>query len=1183
MMINGFYSIFVMHNSTYFKMRKFLSLFAFLPLSGFAQLIGGSTYPINGVSNAPTSFSTIQDAATYLNTNGVTGTGNIILELQTGYNPAAEPTGGGIVVDSIPGTAANRRVIFRPATGFSATLSFDAPGAATLTLNRANYVTFDGRPGGIGSTKALSFTNISVAPVIFTGALLIRNSSKFNQFLYCNFSSNAVVATSATIGTAVVMFSDAGTFAAGNNGNKLYRCDINGNATVHQLLVSRGSTASPDVENRNDTIRGCNFYDNFSNTTQNIAINLWAGSDRWLIDSNNIYQTAARSYTLQAQHTGIATVLSFSGEAHIIAYNNIGGNAPGATGTMTIQGTSTNAVGYVAINFQHGENSFIFGNTIRNITLSYTAAAGSFSNSAIFVNMQYSSGLTNIGFNNISNLSFSNTNGFIRLRTVYLRSVVTATTGFFSTVQPGLFAYNNIISNITATASGGSSNNADLNGFTNESASVANLLGGTSIGEFYIYDNKITQLTAASTNTGTTVRAINSLTTQGSSSTAGLGNYNEIIKDTIAGLSTNSTAVGVAPGAATGIFINSGLVDTSLIEQCDISNIANTTTSDISNAVSGITVTNGSWNINRNRIYDLRNGSTGAAQRANIFGINIRSVNATSNVHNNQISIGNGQNNNNQVYGIINNFSAANQLNLLYNTVLISGTPTSGAANSASIYRGSDTTAPVISILTPVLIQNNLCINKRSGGTGNHTAVFNQSGAATGFANDFNTLVTANTSTAGQWGAAAGNFTSWKSSSAGDIYSYYAQNSASSSLSTNLAQVNLTNLFYNPTFETNGNLGIDSTKAECWLLAGKGKAVANISQQFNRGTNLAYPTCIGASEFNPQVAAPCSFESAAPSPAGTTTYSFAGRNIMSIAWGSTGTLPPSVCVKYYSGKAVTPASPSNNYSASYWEITAPSGSGYSWSPTINFSASERGTVPFSDPAIKQSFFNGASWQYLGPSATAVTATNPATSTIANINNQLGSNTALILTDVSNPIPVDLLYFTANRNGIVNNLAWATAQEINSSKFVIERSSNGGTYTAIGDVTAAGNSSTTRAYSFVDNAPARGINLYRLRIVDKDNQFRLSWTRTVRNEGLANVSVYPNPVQDKLTLNVQSDKALAGQVIVTDVNGKAVLNRAINVTQGENIIPVNAAILQKGTYFIKILLEGDMIVRKFNKL
>jgi hypothetical protein len=1162
-------------------MRKSLLLLFLLPLYAVAQLNGGSTYPINGVSNAPISFSTIQNAATYLNTNGVAGTGNIILELQTGYNPASEPATG-IVLDSIPGTTASRRVIFRPAAGFSATISLDVVGGGALTLNQVNYVTFDGRPGGVGATRALTFTNISVAPVVFTGALLLRNSSKFNQFLYCNFTSNAVVASSATIGTGVVMFSDAGAFAAGNNGNKLYRCDINGNSTAHQLVVSRGSTASPDVENRNDTIRGCNLYDNFNNTTQNLAINLWAGSDRWHIDSNNIYQTATRSYTLQAQHTGIATVLSFSGESHIVAYNNIGGNAPGATGTMTLQGSAANAVGYVAINFQHGEGSFVFGNTIRNITLSYAASAGSFGNAAIFANMQYSSGLTNIGYNNISNLNFSNTNGFIRLRTIYLRSVVTATTGFFSTVQPALFAYNNILTNLTATGSG-ATGNADVTGFANESASIASLTGGTSIGEFYLYDNKMTQLTATAANTGTIVRGVNSFNTQGTSSTATLGNYNEIIKDTIAGLSTNSTSVAVAPGAATGIFINSGLIDTSLVQQCDISNIANTTTADISNTVCGIAATNGAWDISRNRIYDLKNGATGATLRASIFGINVRGVNAVSNVHNNQISIGSGHNNNNQVYGIINNFTAANQLNILYNSVLVSGSPASGALNSAAIYRGSDTTAPVVSIVTPILVQNNLCINKRSGGAGNHTAIFNQAGTGASFVTDFNTLVTANTATAGQWGATAGNFATWKTSSAGDIYSYYAQSNASSSLSTSPAQVNLANLFFNASFEANGNLGIDSAKAESWLVAGKGKAVATIGSQFNRGTNLAYPTCIGASEFKPQVAAPCSFESAAPSPGGTTTYTFAGRNIMSIAWGAGGTVPSAVCVKYYSGKAAVPASPSNNYSASYWEVTAASGSGYTYSPTINFSASERGTVPFSDPAVKQSFFNGAGWQYLGPSATAITATNPATSTIATISNQLGSNTALILTDVANPIPVDLLYFNAIRKGSINALEWATAQEINSSKFVVERSSNGGAYTPVGEVAAAGNSSSTRIYTFTDIAPIRGINLYRLRMVDKDNQARLSWTRQVRNEGLANVSVYPNPVQDKLTVNIQADKAVAGEVIITDVNGKAVYNNVVKLIQGENIIPVNAAVRQSGTYFIKVLLEGDMIVRKFNKL
>ncbi len=1163
-------------------MKKFILAIVLLPMFAAAQLPGGSIYPIDGVSNAPTSFATIQEAATYLAANGVTGTGDVIFEITSGYTSFSEPATG-IVLDSIPGTAANRRVVFRPAPSTNITVSLDVAGNGTLNLQQVNFVTFDGRAGGLGTVKRLTFTNTSTSGTSFTGALKLISSCKNNIFQYCTFIGNAALATSSTVfGNGVVQFGDAGTTNAGNNFNKLYRCDINGNSQALQLLVSRGATASPSVANFRDTIRSCNFFDNFSNLAGNIALNLHQGNDEWVVDSCSIYQTVARTYTVQALHFGINTVLSFTGEAHTIRDNFIGGNAAGANGTMTLQGGATNAVGYNAISCQHGEGTLILRNTIRNITLSYAASAGSFGNAAIFVNMQYSSGQTNIGNNNISNLSFSNTNGFVRFRTIYLRSVVTATTGTFGTAQPILFAFNNILNNITATGSG-ATGNAEVTGFACESASANSLLGGTSIGEFYIYDNKMTQLTATAANTGTLVRGVNCFNTQGTGSSAALGNYNEIIRDTIAGLSTNSTSTAVSPGSATGIFINAGLIDTMLIQQCDISNIANTTTSDISNAVCGIAGTNASWDISRNRIYDLRNGATGAAQRASIFGVNIRGINAVSNVHNNQISIGSGQNSNLQVYGIINNFSAANQLRALYNTILISGNPASGATNSSAIYRGSDTPTAVVPIVTPFLVQNNLCINKRSGGTGIHSAIYSQNTTGTSFTSDFNTLVSANTAQAGQWGAAAQTFANWKTSVNGDTYSYYAQSNATSSLSTSLAQVNLNNLFYNATYETNGNLSIDTLKPECWLVAGKGRAVSTISAQFNRGTNSAFPTCIGASEFTPDVAPPCSFESAAPSLGGTTTYSFAGRNLMNIAWGNTGTVPSSVCVKYNSGKNFSPVVPGTSYSASYWDVTATNGSGYTYSPTINFSSSERGTVVFSDATVKQSFFNGSGWTFLGPGSTAITATNPATSTSNNVTYALGASTALILTDASNPIPVELVSFTAQRKGSVNELQWTTAQELNSRWFIVERSTDGSSYTAIGQVAAMGNSSTLKNYAFTDNAPIKGINHYRLRMVDKDNGFQFSLVRKVRNEGLADVAIYPNPVTDKLTVEVQADRAINGQLLVTDVSGKLIYSRTVNLAQGSNIVPVAAAAWQKGSYVVKLIMESDVVVRKFNKL
>ncbi|MFY8020820.1 MAG: hypothetical protein ACOVP1_06470, partial [Bacteroidia bacterium] len=64
------------------KSVLFLTLLSILFSSKLnAQLIGGTTYAINGTSNPPTSFATVAEAFAFLNTNGTSGSGNVVLEI----------------------------------------------------------------------------------------------------------------------------------------------------------------------------------------------------------------------------------------------------------------------------------------------------------------------------------------------------------------------------------------------------------------------------------------------------------------------------------------------------------------------------------------------------------------------------------------------------------------------------------------------------------------------------------------------------------------------------------------------------------------------------------------------------------------------------------------------------------------------------------------------------------------------------------------------------------------------------------------------------------------------------------------------------------------------------------------------------------------------------------------------
>jgi hypothetical protein len=199
-----------------------------------------------------------------------------------------------------------------------------------------------------------------------------------------------------------------------------------------------------------------------------------------------------------------------------------------------------------------------------------------------------------------------------------------------------------------------------------------------------------------------------------------------------------------------------------------------------------------------------------------------------------------------------------------------------------------------------------------------------------------------------------------------------------------------------------------------------------------------------------------------------------------------------------------------------------------------------------------------------------------------VTNITGGFSSFYLHGGSTPIPVNLVDFKVQRTGKVNNVTWSTSQEVNTSHFVIERSNDGSNFAEIGRVTANGNSNVLLNYGFVDANPVKGINYYRLRVVDRDNSAKFSAIRSVRNEGIADVAIFPNPVNNEMTLTIDADKAENGALVITDVTGKIVFTRSITVIQGNNKLPINTSALASGAYIIKVQLNNDIVVRKFTK-
>jgi hypothetical protein len=187
-----------------------------------------------------------------------------------------------------------------------------------------------------------------------------------------------------------------------------------------------------------------------------------------------------------------------------------------------------------------------------------------------------------------------------------------------------------------------------------------------------------------------------------------------------------------------------------------------------------------------------------------------------------------------------------------------------------------------------------------------------------------------------------------------------------------------------------------------------------------------------------------------------------------------------------------------------------------------------------------------------------------------------SNGSFNIAPPRGPLPVSLISFAVRRaaGSGAALLSWATASELNSASFVVERATNPAAgFVAIGQVAAAGSSSTTRSYSLADNEAAtqRGTLYYRLRQLDIDGQAHLSGVVVlVAGPAPAGLTLYPNPAPASaplVTLATGTDLSAGYSLELYSAMGQ-LLSRRVVGSEGATASPtVNTAGLAAGIYHV----------------
>ncbi|MDX2245148.1 MAG: LamG-like jellyroll fold domain-containing protein [Bacteroidia bacterium] len=237
-----------------------------------------------------------------------------------------------------------------------------------------------------------------------------------------------------------------------------------------------------------------------------------------------------------------------------------------------------------------------------------------------------------------------------------------------------------------------------------------------------------------------------------------------------------------------------------------------------------------------------------------------------------------------------------------------------------------------------------------------------------------------------------------------------------------------------------------------------------------------------------------------------------------------------------------------DYLNRYWTVSSSGISSFTCAVSAQYA---NGDISGSEGTLYGGKYSAGDWTSLG---VVTTADNLITGTVSSFSDFTAGEESVF--------PVEWVYFTAQPKDKKILLDWATAREHNSDFFDVERSVNQNEWITLGQVKAVGNSISLQNYTFPDETPINGVGYYRLRQVDIDGGFHLSSVVAVSFQSDM-VSLYPNPVQDKLTIETQGQTPVTARLF--DMQGRMVMQQTLN--SGNPTLSVHN--LPSGIYLIRL--------------
>lgn len=196
-----------------------------------------------------------------------------------------------------------------------------------------------------------------------------------------------------------------------------------------------------------------------------------------------------------------------------------------------------------------------------------------------------------------------------------------------------------------------------------------------------------------------------------------------------------------------------------------------------------------------------------------------------------------------------------------------------------------------------------------------------------------------------------------------------------------------------------------------------------------------------------------------------------------------------------------------------------------------------------------------------------------------ITDKAGVTSPLVDYDIqlNSPLPLNLLKFDVIKKEAVAYLSWTTIDERQFKGFDVLRSADGRTWNTVGFLSSVGISDKRQDYHFTDTDPMKGVNLYKLKLIDLDNKYQYSDTRSASFAVTRKVSIFPNPTHDHLNIS-----GLNGDEIIKiyDLSGNMLMQINTRNKQEELSLSGHSA----GTYLVHVFsADGSAEIIKVEKL